>query len=158
MKLRNKKTGEIIDSKELLTDDFIVDLFSKDFDYMNSKLGRLQYEWEAYEEPKEYYWFIDDAGVVSIDETLSSKINMRKSIGNYFNTREEAEKAVEKLNVWKRLKDKGFEITGWDNNIGDDYYKPSQIIIELNGNPDWDEYDNINDIKEELDLLFGSEG
>lgn len=34
----------------------------------------------------------------------------RKQFGNYFNTREEAEKAVEKLKAWKQLKDKGFQV------------------------------------------------
>lgn len=29
MKLRNKKTGKIINSEDLLTDDFLIDLFSK---------------------------------------------------------------------------------------------------------------------------------
>ena len=47
MKLRNKKTGKIIASKELLTDEFIIDLFSKDFNYFNSKLNKIQEEWEA---------------------------------------------------------------------------------------------------------------
>lgn len=103
-------------------------------------------------------WYINDYGSpIEIElygrETIYDKI--RKNIGNSFTTKEEAEKAVEKLKAWKRLKDKGFHISGWDNSIGDDYYKPSQIVIELNGNPDWDEYDNIEDIKEDLDLLFG---
>ena len=31
----------------------------------------------------------------------------RKQIGNYFETEEEAEQAVEKLKAWKRLKDNG---------------------------------------------------
>ena len=50
MKLRNKKTGKIISSKELLTDEFIIDLFSKDFNYFNSKLDKIQEDWEDYEE------------------------------------------------------------------------------------------------------------
>lgn len=53
MLLRNKKTGEIINSKELLTDEFMIDLFSKDFNYFNSKLNKIQDDWEYYEEPKE---------------------------------------------------------------------------------------------------------
>lgn len=47
MKLRNKKTGKIINSKELLTDEFIIDLFSKDFNYFSSKLDEIKEEWEA---------------------------------------------------------------------------------------------------------------
>lgn len=105
-------------------------------------------------------WYINHYGTpIEVElygrETLYDKI--RKTFGNSFDTKEEAEKAVEKLKAWKRLKDKGFEITGWDNSIGDDYYKPAQILIRLNGDPDWDEYDNIDDIKEDLNLLFGDE-
>jgi hypothetical protein len=37
----------------------------------------------------------------------------RKAIGNYFETKEEAELAVEKLKAWKRLKDKGVKIIGY---------------------------------------------
>ena len=50
MKLRNKRNGKIINSKELLTDDFIIDLFSQDFDYFNSKLNKIVREWEEVEE------------------------------------------------------------------------------------------------------------
>ena len=103
------------------------------------------------------YWLDNEGGINfsrNYDEYYFTK---NKEIGNYFKTKEEAEKAVEKLNAWKRLKDKGFHISGWDNSIGDDYYKPSQIVIELNGDPEWDEYDNIEDIKADLDLLFGGE-
>ena len=128
MKLRNKKTGKIIDSKELLTDIYLIDLFSKDFDYFVSKLAKIQEEWEDVpEEPKEHYFITEYGGVFSLNEYegLNNVANVEdyKQIGNYFETKEEAEKAVEKLKAWKRLKDKGFEIEGWDNNIGDNYYK-----------------------------------
>lgn len=51
MILRNKKTGEIINSKDVLTDEFIIDLFSKDFNYFISKLDKIQEEWEAVKDP-----------------------------------------------------------------------------------------------------------
>ena len=149
MKLRNKKTGLVIDVDFMRPDtaDLIVE--------GEETLKKLVEEWEDYEEPKGPY-YIDCDGEIYVPVRLNgSDLENMTSIGNYFKTREEAEKAVEKLKAWKRLKDKGFEITGWDNTIGDDYYKPAQILILLNGKPEWDEYDNINDIKEELDLLFG---
>lgn len=52
MKLRNKISGEIIDSKDLLTDEFIIDLFSNSFGYFDKKIDKLQDNWEVYKEPK----------------------------------------------------------------------------------------------------------
>ena len=79
-------------------------------------LAELNEEWEDYEEPEEY-WFIDyDGGIIPFSrmkETATDR--MMKQIGNYFDSREEAEKAVEKLKAWKRLKDDGFTISGWSH-------------------------------------------
>lgn len=68
-----------------------------------------------------------------------------KQIGNYFKTKEEAEKAVEKLKAWKRLKDKGFRFTGWDRHpdFDGDY--------RITASDEW----NCDD--KDLDLLFGVE-
>lgn len=121
MKLRNKKTGEIITSKDLLTDEFIIDLFSKDFNYFNSKLDKIVEDWEDYKEPKEW-WYIDCIGSIKHGDGLfieKSYINDIQEIGNYFETKEEAEKAVEKLKAWKRLKDKRFEFKGIKNGLID---------------------------------------
>lgn len=163
MKLKNKRTGEV--------DDFIfevikdrIDLYrrvgssdTKNTWHYNS-LAELNEEWEDVEEPKAY-WYIDDAGVMQVDQILSSKINMRKSIGNYFETKEEAEKAVEKLNAWKRLKDKGFRFEG----IKEDYtrilqsqepFRTGKRYLQFNKSED-EEWMKEN--WEDLDLLFGGE-
>ena len=95
MKLRNKRTGEIIDFSKL---NILIEYNS---------LAELNEEWEDYEEPKEY-WFIDwvpKLGVYHTTDLDCKDDNSLKQIGNYFNTREEAEKAVEKLKAWKLLKD-----------------------------------------------------
>lgn len=61
--------------------------------------------------------------------------------------RKEAEKAVEKLRVWKRLKDKGYYFKEWR-------VVKSHLEIELHVK----EYDFVNDeLKHDLDLLFGGE-
>ena len=105
MRLRHKKTGDIIDSKEILTDEVIKDLFSKDFKYFNSKLDIIQRMWEDYEEPKEYYYISHlGNGMQAKDENTEFDI-ANKEMGNYFETQEEAERALEKLKAWKRLKD-----------------------------------------------------
>ena len=74
-------------------------------------------DWEDYYEETKEYWFIDEFGMVQqeidyyYDENKSAIHDKRLEIGNYFETKEEAEKAVEKLKAWKRLKDKGFRFS-----------------------------------------------
>ena len=145
MKLRNKKTGKIISSKELLTDEFMIDLFSKDFTYFNSILNKIEEEWEDVEEPKGY-WYIRDGGNIDFNLYGKSIIERHKTIGNYFETKEEAEKAVEKLKVWKRLKDEGFRFKNWywDNN-------------GINGFINFSIKSANIDVKD-IELLFGGEG
>lgn len=99
MKLRNKKTGEIIEvyKSQLFVhyDGGKKTLHLKSMSEMN--------EWEDYKEPKEY-WYIDWDGEVCRSNIHDKKTKQMKLIGNYFETKEEAEKAVEKLKAWKRLK------------------------------------------------------
>lgn len=111
MKLKNKRTGEICELKVTVNGDLTV---TKDDEIIGiyPSLAELNEEWGDYEEPKEY-WFINEFGTpTKADfvgrETLYDKC--RKNFGNYFDTREEAEKAVEKLKAAKRLKDKGFKL------------------------------------------------
>jgi len=82
-----------------------------------------------------------------------------EEIGNKFEKKSDAKLVVKKFKAWKRLKDKGFEIESWCVSIGDDYYKTGQIVLNLNNvkNRAWDEYKQINEIKTDLDLLFGGE-
>lgn len=73
-------------------------------------ISDMNYHPEPKKEPKDYY-FIDGVGAIQTtdrgpDDELAKQM---QSIGNYFETKEEAEKAVEKLKAWKRLKDKGFK-------------------------------------------------
>lgn len=102
MKLRNKKTGEIL---ELCCHR------SGDYREKYDSLAKLNEEWEDYKEGN-YYWCIDDMGMPSICSKHHDKTAKRKAFGNYFATEEEAEKAVEKLKAWKRLKSLGFKFTG----------------------------------------------
>ena len=153
MKLRNKKTGKIINSKELLTDEFVIDVFSKDFNYFISKINKIQEEWEDCEEPKEY-WYIDttEGSVVEhTQECFELTDKERKEIGNYFETKEEAERAVEKLKAWKRLKDNGFEFDGIR-------LEGSNCLIKtkLKDNTGVT-FNNAQQFYEDVDLLFGGE-
>lgn len=118
MKLRNKKTGEIVTLT--LSNDGETFILMNERMYTHSvKLSDLE-EWEDYEEPKEY-WFIDEYGMVQqeidyyYDENKSAVHDKRLEIGNCFETEEKAKKAVEKLKAWKRLEDKGFRFEGGDD-------------------------------------------
>ena len=114
MKLRNKKTGEIGEPR-IQYQEIYIDT-ENHMTYCYKSLQGVFEEWEDYNEPKKY-WCIDWTGGVNhltvldgIDEYEKAK----KEIGNYFEAREEAEKAVEKLKAWKRLRDSGFRFNGWN--------------------------------------------
>ena len=109
MKLRNKKTGEILEAHEIgLIDKCAYLKIFRAGDYgtkQYNSLAELNKEWEDYEEPEEV-WYIDWKGDIRSAD-INDEWECEKQIGNYFETKEEAEKAVEKLKAWKRLKDKG---------------------------------------------------
>lgn len=97
-----------------LSNGFGFRMNGKEWEYHS--LAELNEEWEDYEEPEEF-WYINECGDVlkyKYDGGCSCPILEAKEIGNHFETKEEAEKAVEKLKAWKRLKDKGFEFDGID--------------------------------------------
>lgn len=133
MKLRNKRTGEIINSEELLTDEFIIDLFSKDFNYFISNLDKIQEEWEDYG---------DDLSIIIewIDKGLESG-KLPVMINDF----------VENLNAWKRLKNKGLTFCGWK--ITDDGCRVD-VETTLDAETVRAEHKYITD---DLNLLFGDE-
>lgn len=141
MKLRNKQSGEI---KEFV-------LFDGNELQGGATLESLTKEWEDYEEPKDF-WYIEPNGVIArIDEwdcCTDSDIGIMKTLGNHFETKEEAEKAVEKLKAWKRLKDKGYKFGGW-------YFEcaKQEWVIKLKTET-YEEF-VIGQTKQDLDLLFG---
>ena len=136
MRLKNKKTGEI-NYGDLHLDDF-------------DSLAELNEEWEDYEEPEDKdFWFFDEEGIIrntKEENWPEESVAAAKAIGDYFETKEEAERAVEKLKAWKRLKDKGFTFYDW---VWD--YIPIQTLkITASSAIHYG-------IEEDLDLLFGGE-
>lgn len=97
MKLRNKKTGEIIETDFDLSisipDDeklYGCDTYTQLKGY--TSLAELNEEWEDYEEPKEYWFIRDDGSGVGYSPIGNSTVaKRRREIGNYFETKEEAE-------------------------------------------------------------------
>ena len=61
------------------------------------------------------YYFLDSNGFVYNNIWADDSVDYgRFEIGNCFQTKEEAEKAVEKLKAWKRLKDSGLKFKDWN--------------------------------------------
>ena len=112
-------------------------------------------DWEDYEEPKEY-WYINDLDGKPMKCELrycpvrdfDDWSEKRKKIGNYFETKEEAEKAVEKLKAWKRLKNKGFMFELWDYDGYNDEVETGRILFRIN---------KFSEEDKDLDLLFSGE-
>ncbi len=141
MKLRNKQTGKVIE------------WFNNTDGIFPNTLAELNEEWEDVEE-SETFWYISPTGTpikseVSIYDPL--EIHLMKKIGNYFESEEDADKAVAKLEAWKRLENKGFRFTGWATNEGIrgvDFEVPDSFFTEHNHSCISDE------TKNDLDLLF----
>lgn len=150
MRLKNKRTGEIgelqVTEKHCAvavgngTASCGLEIYSS--------LARLYEEWEDVpEEPKEF-WYISDFGYVIShainNKSVKSTIEEMKSIGNYFETKEEAEQTVEKLKAWKRLRDKGFRFNDWHARL-------------KNGVTIYARYDEDDGVVDDLKMLFGGE-
>lgn len=138
MRLRNKKTGEIGELTSVLRTFVYVGDTPK---YEYETLSDLNKEWEDYEKPDKKQFIVSDDGEICpymVDYINEGTDRGRSSIGNYFETKEEAEQAVEKLKAWKRLKEAGFVFEGYDGrNIKYNVYRK-----------------NSEDIMPDLDLLF----
>lgn len=132
MKLRNKKTGEIVIA------DITHIVSGVRFDCGQS-LAELNKEWEDYEEPK---------SVNEIDVILEAT---REYCNEHLCCSKDWEKikilnsVEEKLKAYKRLKDKGFSFEGWEMD-GTIWFETKQ-----------DEQEWSLKYREDLDLLFGGE-
>lgn len=148
MKLQNKKTGEIwtlINRNEGTSAVIWVSNGSQT--HVIESIEELANNFEDYEEPKGT-WTIDPMNEDYIDDgkyTAPDELERYEELGLKFNTEEEAEKAVEKLKAWKRLKDNGVEFKGW---VRDKDYCGDYIIrVKMTDETTCDD--------EDLDLIFG---
>lgn len=157
--LQNKSTGEIgclvcsfgKTPEKITVVEYIDGRRGSKVWYYNS-LAELNEEWEDYEETKEF-WFIDEEGIIRSTKEENwpeESVVAAKSIGNYFETKEEAEKAVEKLKAWKRLKDKGFRFVNWT-------YRYDQPRVKNHSYYNFIAICKDGEVYEDIDLLFGGE-
>ena len=114
-------------------------------------LSELLEKWEEIEEEPKEHWAIDQFGE-PINVSGLSRLQLEKlhRLGNDFPSENATMKAIEKLEAWKRLKDKGFRFDGYDvahnsngNLCGQLFYNAGDYCIE--------------DVEKDLDLLFGGE-
>ena len=166
MKLRNKQTGETgyLELEKGDSEKYIgLKVYLNDFMYKRyGSLDKLNEEWEDYKEPKKHYSITEFGEVFELNEpdislaptdirNLNTIANVEdyKEIGNYFETKEEGEKAVEQLKAWKRLKDKGFQFCGICTNLREIYFAVPDSFFSKNNTSISDETRN------DLTLLFG---
>ena len=158
MKLRNKKTGEIRTAYVQVVLENNHPAKPLEF-HTQLSLAELNEEWEYYEEPKEFFTispYKKEGYQVFPYDNFAHIYNLAEELGIAFKTEEEAEKAVEKLKAWKRLKDKGFKfigVRGIGKVIDFDIPEPYNHV-------GFDEYVASKDEKEFYDdllFLFGGE-
>lgn len=161
MKLQNKKTGGIVDAHEIdLINNYVYLKIFRAGDYdtkQYNSLAELCEEWEDYEETKVGY-IVDpmEEDCVSEDDSgyEESDVERAKELGIWFETEEEAEKAVEKLKAWKRLQDKGFKINDWNMAMRELSVEVPEKFFDKQGPITMGISDET---KSDLDLLFGGE-
>lgn len=99
------------------------------------------------------YYLLDSNGFVYNSIWADDSIDRsRFDIGNCFQTEEEAEKVVEKLKSWKRLKDSGLKFKDW-NKIN--YDKTFCINAEIEH--DVVAFDFFKDLRTALDMEIDDE-
>lgn len=171
MKLRNKKTGEIIDcliSAYGVSGDVAVSVMdaNQESGYLDigcyHNLAELNEDWEDVPEEPEEYWYIGWDGEVWCSDIYDERTEQMKLIGNYFETRKEAEKAVERLRAWQRLKEAGL-VTNWGSvfsgptaaESGDHFDCCGKFYI--NGTLCHQNKDKNEQYRRDLTLIFGDE-
>ena len=157
MKLRNKKTGEIRPAEA--REDGIYLYNETTEQWYKYELDLLAEWWEYYEEPKEFFAispYKKEGYEVFPYDNFGHIYELAEELGIAFKTKEEAEKAVEKLKAFKRLIDKGFKfigVRGIGKVIDFDIPEPYNHV-------GFDEYVASKDEKEFYDdllFLFGGE-
>lgn len=142
MKLRNKKTGEIITCGAIDTLDLDMRSMKYFRNFGYSSLKELNDNWEDYEEPK-------------VDALRKAILILDDTCSNY--DEKELEPIVEKLKAWKRLKDKGFRFVCYMRRSD---WADLQEVKALENLIDITAYlpkDKIKEMGADLDLLFGGE-
>lgn len=98
------------------------------------------------------YWFIESDGLIRkypYSTQIEYILNRQKAIGNFFKTKYEAEKALDKLKAWKSLKDNGITFSLDENNC--------EPYIKIHSKEETGSLEKIIKIYDDLELIFGGE-
>lgn len=107
--------------------------------------------WKPDEDQK--YYLLDSNGLVHGSIWADDSVDrIRFEIGNCFQTEEEAEKVVEKLKAWKRLKDSGLKFKDWNKS---NYDRTFCINAEIEN--DVAAFDFFKDLRTALDMEIDDE-
>ena len=99
------------------------------------------------------YYLLDSNGSVYDSVWSNDYIDRNRfEIGNCFESREEAEKAVEKLKAWKRLKDSGLKFKDWNKRNYD-----RTLCINAEVEHDVVAFEFFKDLRVALDMEIGNE-
>ena len=100
----------------------------------------------------DYYCVTSDGSVVKDDWSNWCLDDGRFEIGNCFQTEEEAEKAVERLKAWERLKDAGLKFKDWNKSNYD-----RTFCINAEVEHDVAAFDFFKDLRTALDMEIEDE-
>lgn len=148
MKLRSKTTGKIYEIP-------LIQIPNLPFGGNFSSLSSLNEEWEDYEPKDKDFWFFDEEGIIrdtKEENWPEESVAAAKEIGDHFSSREEAERAVEKLKALTKLCKKGFEFNSVE--------MFSMGLIRIEASIPINEKTTLqerSDITDSLYLLFGGE-
>lgn len=166
MKLRTKfqdkdfKLGEVVDASIMYGCGDKIEVYCTEKSKLRNYNSIKDFT-DNWEDAPEEYWYVSCDGRALKATTDQDEYNEKHnsghvSIGNHFSSREEAEKAVEKLKAWKRLKSCKFRFERYTNidNMNGNY-------IVICANIDTPHNNLIEDMQpnmvKDLDLLFGGE-
>lgn len=151
MKLKNKRTGEIRPAEAREDGIYLYDETTDQ--WYKYELDLLAKWWEYYEKPEkpEEHWAIDQFGEpINVSGLSSLQLEKLHQLGNDFSSENATIEVLEKLKAWRRLEDKGFRFDGYDVAHKSNGNLAGQIFYDA-GNY------SIEDIENEMDLLFGGE-
>lgn len=133
MRLRNKKTGEIID----IYKGEVTLHYNQGRKTIHFKSLEELEDWEDYE-PKGSAL---DVMILTLTNFIENEPDEDKV------DLDDCRQMLEKLMAWKRLKDKGFRFEGWDNTDRSTIHHFSLFVV----------IEDLESINKDLDLLFGGE-